>query len=125
MRVWTWIEEFALGGHAVALVGAEQICDTLDNDGHYLQRLTRGWRSSEVLVDEPGCGVTFQPYDTVDMMSTVVMAMRLVTDVLLGKVPESTARMWLGDRDAVARRGGEPTGAFIRSYCEVSEVLRR
>jgi hypothetical protein len=122
-RVWTWIEEFALSGHAIAFLGTERIADELDEDGVYLRRSTCGWKSTDVRVDERGCGVSFQPYDAVDMMSTVVMAQRLITDVLLAKISESTRRAWFGSRDSVIEYGGEPVDSFNRSFCEVSEPL--
>jgi hypothetical protein len=124
-RVWTWTEEFALAGHAVALLGKECMTDALDEDGRYRQRLIRSWESSEVTMGEAGCGVSFQPYDAVDMLNTVVMAQRLITDVLLDKVPASTDRIWLGNRDKVVERGGDPGETFDRSYCEVSQPWMR
>lgn len=121
-RVWTWTEEFALAGHAVALVGQDLFGDSLDADGFYSGRLTHGWNRNDVVLSEAGCGVTFHPYDAVDMSSTVTMTQRLTTDVILGKVPQSTKRMWLGNRELVVERGGEPSELFDRSYCEISRA---
>lgn len=122
-RVWTWTEEFALAGHAVALMGVEYLQDFLDKDGHFNNRLTKGWSRNGTLIDEAGCGTSFQPYDAVDMMNTVLMAQRLVIDVLLGNVAESTRRSWLGNRELVKAKGGELSKAFDRSYAEISEAL--
>lgn len=121
-RVWTWTEEFALAGHAVALVGQDRLSDGLDADGLYRGRLTNGWNPHDVLVREVGCGASFHPYDAVDMASTVTMAQRTITDVILGKVTQSSVRMWLGNRETVVERGGAPGEAFDRSYSEISKL---
>ncbi|WP_269449326.1 ThiF family adenylyltransferase [Halomonas sp. R57-5] len=121
-RVWTWTEEFALAGHAVALIGRDRFSEGLDADGFYFGRLTHGWSQKNVVLGEAGCGVTFHPYDAVDMSSTVLMAQRLIIDVILGKVPQSTNRMWLGNRDIVIERGGVPSELFDRSHCEISRA---
>lgn len=121
VRIWTWTEEFALAGHAVALTAHERIRDALDEDGRYQRRLTDHWTYSDAHIQEAGCGTSFQPYDAADMLRTVLMAQSLVTDVLLGKVCRPTRRAWLGDRAAVLERGGQATALFDRSFCELSE----
>lgn len=118
VRVWTWTEEFAHAGHAVALYGADRIRDGLDDDGKFRFRATTGWDSRITSLGEAGCGTSFQPYSASDMMNTVLMAQRLVMDIALEKTVDSERRTWFGDRDAVVGLGGEPAVEFDRSFME-------
>jgi hypothetical protein len=118
VRVWTWTEEFAHAGQAVALFGADRIRDGLDEEGRFRFRATRHWNSRIATLGEAGCGTSFQPYSANDMMHTVLMSHRLLTDVVLGKAETSERRTWFGDRDAVTALGAEPAGEFDRSFTE-------
>jgi len=118
VRVWTWTEEFAHAGQAVALFGTDRIRDGLDQEGRFRLRATRNWDRQVTSVSELGCGTSFQPYSAADMMHTVLMAQRFVTDVALGKVDASGRRTWFGDREAVVALAAEPSAEFDRSFME-------
>lgn len=118
VRVWAWTEEFAQAGQAVALFGPDLIQHGLDTEGRFLFRATMNWDSRITTLGEAGCGTSFQPYDAADMMYTVLMAQRLVTDIVLRKVDASVRRTWFGDRGAVIALGAELTAEFDRSFTE-------
>lgn len=118
VRVWTWTEEFAHAGQAVALFGGDRIRDGLDQEGKFQLRATKNWDRQITSLGEVGCGTSFQPYSVADMMHTVLMAQRLVTDIVLGKVDASDRRTWFGDREAVVALGAEPSAEFDRSFME-------
>lgn len=118
VRVWTWTEEFAHAGQAVALFGTDRIQDGLDEEGRFRFRATRQWNAQIVSLGEAGCGTSFQPYSASDMMHTVLLSQRLVTDIALGKTAASERRTWFGDRDAVVALGAEPAAEFDRSFTE-------
>lgn len=117
-RVWTWTEEFAHAGQAIALHGADRIRDGLDDDGKFRFKATTRWNSRITSLGEAGCGTSFQPYSAADMMHTVLMAQRLVTDIVLGKVNASERRTWFGDREAVVALAAEPSAEFDQSFME-------
>jgi len=118
--VWTWIEEFAVAGHAVGIVDGASLIQSIDVDGQFRMRLTSDWPAGKGHALEAGCGVAYQPYSAADMMGTVNSAHRLSLDVLLGKVRGNVVRSWLGDRNVAA--SGECTidDAFDRSFCEIA-----
>lgn len=120
--VWTWIEEFAAAGHAVGLVDAASLLDALDDEGRFQLRLTSQWPQGVAFAREAGCGVTFQPYSTLDMMGTVNVANRLALDLLLGRVETNVVRSWLGDRSIVESRGAQFADAFERSFTELQRA---
>jgi len=125
VRVWTWTEEFAHAGQAVALCGADRIRDGLDDDGRFRFTATRRWEPRIASLGEAGCGTSFQPYSASDMMHTVLMAQRLVTDVALRKTVGSERRTWFGDREAVVALGAEPGAEFDRSFAEGRFLWRK
>ncbi|MCF5933778.1 ThiF family adenylyltransferase, partial [Xanthomonas perforans] len=120
--IWTWIEEFAVAGHAVALVDGADLASSLNADGEFQMRLTSDWPAGQGYALEAGCGVAYQPYSAADMMGTINCAHRLCLDVLLGKQRGSIVRSWLGDRDIAAASGCKIDGAFERSFCEISRA---
>jgi hypothetical protein len=118
--IWTWIEEFAVAGHAVAIIDSANMASSLDADGEFLMRLTSNWPTGQGHALEAGCGVAYQPYSAADMMGTINCAHRLALDVLLGSQPGNIVRSWLGDRDVASTSGCTLDDAFDRSFCEIS-----
>lgn len=118
--VWTWIEEFAVAGHSVAIVDGASLASSLDADGDFRMRLTSNWQAGQAHALEAGCGVAYQPYSAADMMGTINCAHRLALDVLLGKTQGNVVRSWLGNRDVASAGGCTIDGAFDRSFCEIS-----
>jgi hypothetical protein len=117
-HVTTWIEPFAMAGHAVALLEDRDISAVVDEDGNSRYRMIKWKASAKIEWDEAGCGAHFQPHGAVDLQRTVALAARLCLDVLAGKIDASTRRVWLGDRDALAALGGTPTAQFDQSNAE-------
>ncbi len=85
----TWVEPFAMAGHAVALLGPDALIDQLSPAGHANFQITRWPPETKAIVNEAGCGNMFQPHGVVDLASTVDMASALVLDILLSKVTVS------------------------------------
>jgi hypothetical protein len=117
-HVSTWVEQFALAGHAVALMQDRDISAVVDEGGSSRYRLTQWKTAAQFEVPEAGCGNVFQPHGAVDLQRTVTMAARLCLDILTGRVTESTRRVWLGDRDEVQSLGGIPAAEFDQSNAE-------
>ena len=120
--VWSFIEEFAVAGHAVAITGLARLKDGLDRDARFLQRVTTQWPPGEALRREAGCGVMFQPYSTVDMMGTVTVTTRLCLDLLLARVDHSVTRTWLGSRTLAQAHGATLHAVFDTSNCEIERT---
>lgn len=116
-HVCTWIEAYALAGHALAVFGDDNLMLAFDNDGNPVRELTT-WDSAQILEQEAGCGNVFQPYGAVDLQRTVALAGRLALDVLQGRRATSVWRSWQGDRDEVLRLGGKPSAEFKSSNVE-------
>ena len=116
--VWTWTEQFAAAGHALALFERARIGDALDPDGRFRYRSTSNWDPAITTLGEAGCGTSFQPYDAADMMYTVLMAQRLTLDALLGNISNSQHRAWFGNRDLVIAKGATPSEDFSASAFE-------
>ncbi|MGH8121622.1 MAG: ThiF family adenylyltransferase, partial [Rudaea sp.] len=115
-HVCTWFEEFAIVGHAVAIIGADTLLDGFDTKGRPHFRLTDWPPEAAALITEAGCGNMFQPYGAVDIQTTVALAARMALDILLGANTTSRRRVWQGSCDAVIERGGKPSDAFKESF---------
>lgn len=118
--VWTWIEERAVAGHAVAIVDRADIAHSLDANAEFGMRLTSNWSTDQGHALEAGCGVAYQPYSAADMMGSINVAHRLTLDVLLGKVRQNVVRSWLGDRSVAITSGCDIDPAFDRAFSEIS-----
>jgi hypothetical protein len=112
----TWVEEFAIVGHAVLLYGTDSLLTGFDKGERPIFRMTEWAEKSKALLVEAGCGNVFQPHGVVDLQSTVSLAAGLAIDVLLAKVPISCRRVWQGDRQAVEAKGGHLSVDFIESF---------
>lgn len=116
-HVCTWVEHFAIVGHAVALVGSDTLLDAFDEQERVIFRLTDWPATRHALIREAGCGNVFQPHGAVELQSTVRMAAALALDVLSGNVTASLRRVWLGDPDAVRRQEGTVLDTFNDRWC--------
>lgn len=102
----TWVEAYAVAGHAVLLYGKDSLLDGFDQEEKPNFRLTDWPEKAGALIVEAGCGNTFQPHGVVDLHPTIGMATSLALDMLLGKVAVSCRRVWMGDPSAVKDNGG-------------------
>lgn len=107
----TWVEAYAIVGHAVLLYGKADLMSGFEGERPVF-RLTDWPDAAGAVIVEAGCGNVFQPHGAVDLQPTVAMAAKLALDALLGRVPASCRRVWFGDRDAVAALGGIARDGF-------------
>lgn len=114
-HVCTWVEEYAIVGHAVALVGGDSLFAGITSDGIPAFSLTDWPSDAKTVIVEAGCGNAFQPHGIVDLSASITLATKLALDVLMGLVATSCRRVWQGDRDIVIRLGGAPRPAFAES----------
>ena len=108
----TWAEAYAAAGHAVLLYGKASIRAGFDVEERPCFRLTDWPEEASELIIEAGCGNTFQPHGVIDLHPIVGMAAGLALDTLMGKVPISCRRVWMGDPDVVECHGGTRLPAF-------------
>ncbi|MDI1245942.1 MAG: ThiF family adenylyltransferase [Rhodoferax sp.] len=112
----TWVEAFAVVGHAVLLYGNDSLMSGFDDTERPSFRLTNWSEDSQQLIDEAGCGNAFQPHGVVDLHSTVTLAARFAVDTLSGKIPSSCRRVWQGDLREVSKNGGVAMPNFSESW---------
>ena len=103
--VSTWVEAYALVGHAVLLFGKDDLMTRFEGERPTF-RLTDWPAGTGGLIVEAGCGNVFQPHGAIDLQTSIAMAAKLALDALLGQVPASCRRVWFGDRESVAAHGG-------------------
>lgn len=117
-HVCTWVEPFAMAGHAIALFDKDDLRTIFDANEHPTIKMT-DWRPEVVLeFREAGCGNTFQPHGAIDLQHTALTAATLCLDVLQLSVISSVRRTWQGDLAKVAALGGIARPEFDRSNTE-------
>lgn len=110
--IGTWAEAYAVAGHAVLLYGNDSILVGFDAEERPKFRLTDWPEKAGALIVEAGCGNTFQPHGVVDLHPTIGLAAGLALDALLGKIPTSCRRVWMGNPMVVESHGGTTLPTF-------------
>lgn len=110
----TWVEAYAVVGHAVLLYGKTDLMSGFDGELPSF-RLTDWPDGAGAVIVEAGCGNVFQPHGAVDLQPTIAMAARLALDALLGRIPASCRRVWFGDRGTVEALGGTIRDGFTEA----------
>lgn len=109
--ICTFSEEYALVGHAIALLGNSRLSARYEENGNF-KFLATDWPKDTTRLREPGCGNEFQPFGIVDLMPVTQIAAQLALDLLLGRVSRSCRRTWFGDPSHVAQLGGKVNAYF-------------
>jgi hypothetical protein len=119
-HICTWVEAFAIVGHAVVVFGPHTVSEIFDAEGNCVFAMTQWPDAVQVTHREAGCGNTFQPHGAVDLQRTAATAANLCIDVLQGAVTTSCRRTWQGDLAKLAALGGTPAAGFDRSSSETA-----
>jgi hypothetical protein len=119
-HVCTWVEPFAIAGHAIALFESDDLSIIFDAHGNSTIELTHWPDTVQIRLREAGCGNMFQPHGAIDLQRTALTATNLCLDILQGAVTESCRRAWLGDLKRLSDLGGIASAAFDRSNTETS-----
>ncbi|MFO1387992.1 ThiF family adenylyltransferase [Cellvibrio sp.] len=117
VHVCAWAEAFAVAGHAVALFNDDSVSAMFDENMEIIFRSCDVPESANHLVAMAGCGDVFQPHGAIELQSTVNIAARIVIDILMNKVANSTRRTWFGNRDEALQRNLIPRADFNDDSC--------
>jgi molybdopterin/thiamine biosynthesis adenylyltransferase len=116
--VYAWTEPNACAGQAVAIrQGSSCLQCGMSPRGDAKLTVT-SWPESSKLLHEPACGAVYQPYGPVELTWTTALTSSLVLDCLLGKVSESTHRIWAGPRALLRDAGGTWSPHWIGGKAE-------
>jgi hypothetical protein len=113
--ICTWTEEYALAGHAVAILDKERLLARFTTDGRPAFAATSWPQGISTTVVEAGCGNSFQPHGVIDLSAIVRLAAQLSLDVLLKQITQSRRTLYLGERQRVVENGGIPMPVFSES----------
>ena len=103
--VFGWMEPFAVSAHAVFRHPAGPgLADLVDECGLLLEPIVDR-ETAPALPREPSCGAFFQPYSSLSALACVGLVGEMAVDSLLGRVPGSTTRTWVGPASAFHDNG--------------------
>jgi hypothetical protein len=117
-HICTWVEPYAIAGHAIALFENDDLRAAFDTNGYPDIRMTVWSPDTAIEFREAGCGNVFQPHGAIDLQRTALTGANLCLDVIEGAVTGSVRRTWQGDLGKLAALGGAPNPAFDRSNTE-------
>lgn len=103
--VYGWAEAFACAGHAVAVLNDSGCLDCVFKGDEFTLAMTTGFEKE--LFRAPACGLTFQPFGSIELTPIVGMIAEMSVDVLLDRVESSQVRSWLGSTQQLRDKGGK------------------
>ncbi|MCD0155936.1 ThiF family adenylyltransferase [Deinococcus sp. 6GRE01] len=111
--IFTWLEPFGIGGHALLSTGDEGCFECLyspdiagdTNTFHNRAALYAKTQPRDFNLDEIGCGSFYTPFSDLDARRTAELAVRLAVDTLEGRLNDSIIRSWKGDPGAFLNAG--------------------
>ncbi len=111
--LYGWTEPFAAAGHGVVIFQGQSCFQCgVDEFGSPNFRVAE-WQKRETLLQEPACGVMFQPYGPIELNNTVTLIAELTIDVLLKKVESPAHRVWACRRSLLESSGGKWTKEWL------------
>lgn len=105
--VYGWAEAFACAGHAVAIINGSGCLDCVFKGDEFTMAMTMGFEKE--LFRAPACGLTFQPFGSIELTPIVGMIAEMSVDVLLDRIKSSQIRSWLGSAQQLRDKGGKWT----------------
>lgn len=103
--IYTWVEAYGLGGHAV-LINKNQGCyNCLITDDLRCKVNFAGKSDKPFVQNFGGCLGTFTPYGGMDSMQTAILASRLVQECLIKKVKSNKVMSWKGNEELFKEKG--------------------
>lgn len=110
--VYAWAEPHACAGHAVAIV-FNNACLQCQFSARGDSKLNITEWAKEVERQEPACGAFFQPFGPIEISWITALASSLALDCLLGKIQQSTHRIWAGPKVLLAAARGNWNSGWI------------
>ena len=115
--VYGWTEAHAAAGHAV-VIGARGGCLRcgVGRTGVPLFQVTSWPNGGSGALEEPACGAHYQAYGPVELSFVTGLMAQTALDCLLGKISQSTHRLYAARRPLLDDAGGGWSTDFAASY---------
>ncbi len=103
--IFTWIEAYGIGGHALLMNNGQPGCLECLFDNYYNSYSFAAKQDKPFAVNVHGCFGSFTPYGSIDSMQTALIASRLAISVLQGKEKRNPLVSWKGDSTSFINNG--------------------
>ncbi len=116
--IYTWLEGYGIGGHAVLDVGTSSGClrcayvDPETGKRGLASNLNFFKPDQNIVKNYAGCGEMYIPYGAIHSTQTAVMASDLAVRYLEGKITESKKVSWKGEEHDALEQGIELSPRF-------------
>ncbi|MBB6622386.1 ThiF family adenylyltransferase [Clostridium gasigenes] len=96
--IYTWVEAYGIGGHAVLINNSEKGCYNCLITGDLRCKVNFAGKSEIPFVKNfGGCLGTFTPYGSMDSMQTAIVSARLAYEYLIQGIKYNRVFSWKGD----------------------------
>lgn len=104
--IYTWVEAFGLGGHAVLTNNGDKGCFNCLITEQLRCKVNFAGNSDKPFVKNfGGCLGTFTPYGSMDSMQTAIIATRLSQDCLVNLTKGNKVLSWKGNHELFEKNG--------------------
>ena len=118
--LYGWLEPHAAAAHAVIFTDKGCLRCLTDHMGIPLTPVTI-WPGGSTLLQIPMCGGMFQPYGAIELTHGQSLVADLAIDILMGKVPTSMHRAWVGQKRLLLADKGEWNPEWIKKHGELTD----
>jgi hypothetical protein len=127
MSVFTWLEPYGIGGHALLTRPEMPACfqcllmPPSDPETPLHNRAAFAAYGQSFGKDDLGCGSVYTPYGALDAQRTAESAVRLALDGLTGREPRNPLLSWKGPDDALKAAGFQVSPRYLLTADQLYE----
>lgn len=118
--IYSWVEAYGLGGHAV-LINKEGCYNCLITEDLRCRVNFAGKSDKPFVKNHGGCLGTFTPYGGMDSMQTAIITVRLVHETLIGNLERNKVVSWKGSESTFTDNGYEVDKTYYDFNINIGE----
>ena len=126
--IYTWVEAYGAGGHAVAVMPEKKGClgcvyiDKESGEPCLYPNINFIEKNQNVITSHAGCGADYISYSNIDAIQTAAITSKLAIRTLTKETKESVSVSWKGSDNLAKHHGVELSHRFHRSKNVLNEI---
>ncbi|OPJ54765.1 ThiF family adenylyltransferase [Alkalithermobacter paradoxus] len=120
--IFTWVEAYGLGGHALLVNNGDKGCyECLIDEELNNSAALAGKSDKPYTKNINGCSGTFTPYGGLDSMQTALIASRLALKVIKSEIKDNPLVSWKGSSEEFRKNGYETSPRYEKSLDDLQK----